>query len=165
MDIQHLMQIIQAAPSAMKVLLIHLDILGLVSVDNYTNPSLEKTTATGSVAPTKLADVETWIDDWRNLFDGLAPYKLSMGKGNKQRCIERMRLFTELVSANKARIFLATQSYIQDCIKHNRTSKMPEYFILPQSPTKISDRDIRTGDLYEWFNNQPTYKDISTLDV
>lgn len=168
MSIQEYLKEVQS-PEVIPKVLILLDVLGLAHVENKLNPTLETTLPKSSSNSMTTIEVEDWIDDWRMLFEEkLKPYNLSMGLGNRQNCINRMKLFTQKVSSSIDKIYLATEGYIEDCISKNRKSKLPEYFILPQSSSKIESRDMKTGDLYDWFvkaleNNIP--KDITSFDI
>jgi len=167
---QQLIQIVDSNELAMKCLLLHLDLLGEIELHDRLHPMKETAyllKETEQVKP--LEAVELWIDEWRDLFNILNTYGLSMGLGNKQNCIDRMNLFMTKVSNTsdmKERVMTATRRYLQDCIEKGRTGRKPEFFILPQGDGKISNRDIRTGDLYEWYTkSDDTFKDISIYDV
>ena len=142
-------------------LLIHLDLCGLIKVKNKIDPTLEESELVHNEKPQRNLEVEDWIDEWRNLFVQLEPYNLCIGLGNRQVAIQRMKIFTERVSNDVDAIFKATRKYLDDCRKSERIAKLPQYFILPQAAGNIDRRDIRTGDLYEWF----TKPENNTLDV
>lgn len=142
-------------------LLIHLDLCGLIKVGNRLDPTLENSELVHREEPLKNLEIEDWIDDWRNLFMQLEPYKLCMGLGNRQVTIHRMKMFIDRVSGDVNAIFKATRRYLEDCKHNERLAKLPQYFILPQAAGNVEKRDIRTGDLYEWF----TKPESNNLDV
>ena len=153
-------------------LLLNLDLNGKIRLGDKQSPSLEtaELISTATKLQTKPELVEDWIDEWRKLFDKvLSPHGLSMGLGNKQVCIQRMQMFVNKVSDNKEKIFEATKAYLNDCVKHKRLGKLPQYFVLPQDAGPVHLRDIKTGELYDYYtnliNNVDMYKDISNYDV
>lgn len=137
-------------PEVVPKVLLLLELNDLVEVKNRQFPDIQSTTTTLDASPE--VSIETWIDDWRAQFNSLLnPYDLSMGLGNRQNCINRMKLFMDRVGDDIELIFEATEAYLKDCISKRRKAKMPEYFILPQSQAKLESRDIKTGDLYDWY--------------
>jgi len=159
-------------PSLLPKILLILDIEGLVTVRDRINPSLENSTLNGYLVhseTTEEQEVESWIDDWRNMFtEKLGPYRLCIGIGNRQTCITRMLLFLNKVSSDIELIFEATELYLNDCIENNRLSKLPQYFILPQTNGKLEKANLKEGDLYEWFGKAlkgESNKDISVHDA
>lgn len=140
---------------ALKALLIHLDVLEEIVVHDKTNPTLAFSDLVGTFTIKDTVDCDLWINDWRNMFtEMLDPYGLSMGIGNRQNCIDRMTIFLDRVGTNIDVIFAATEAYLRDCIDKGRKSRLPEYFILPQGDGKLTNRDIRTGGLYEWYTRE-----------
>ena len=164
---QQLIQIVEGNELAMKCLLLHLDLLGIIELHDRQNPMKETAYLINSKEQvTQSEAIELWIDEWRDLFNTLNPYSLSMGLGNRQTCIDRMQMFVTRVGNSKERIMEATRKYLIDCIEKRRTGRKPEFFILPPGDGKISNRDIRTGDLYEWYTKSDGYaNDISIYDV
>ena len=96
-------------------------------------------------------EIEDWIDDWRNLFN-IPELKGSIG--NRQNCLNRMKILIANYQYNKQQIFEASNLYLQECIDLNRYIKSPENFILspglntyPVFPileyiNKLSDQNI-----------------------
>jgi hypothetical protein len=156
-------------PQVVPKILLLLDLNDLVNIGNKQAPTLENTELIGKPKISQpLEDwIYEWIDEWRKLFDTMmTPYKLSMGIGNRQNCVNRMKIFIERVGNDKEKIFSSTRAYLKDCISKNRLAKMPEYFILPQSPTRIESRDIKTGDLYEWYiKSLESEVDLTSYDI
>lgn len=166
MNLEQVKAILSECPVCLGTLLLNLELNGYIKLDNKQQPTLETAHLLKEKKIEKVASVDSWIDDWRALFTKvLAPHNLSMGIGNRQTCLLRMEMFTNQVSSNKDLIYQATKAYLADCIKHNRLSKLPQYFILPQDSGSLSSRDIKTGELYDYYcnilNNHEHYKDIS----
>lgn len=87
---------------------------------------------------------ESWISDWRAKFK-LAP---KGNIGNKAKTIDNMKWFIRETGATYELIDRATDSYISFCIRNNRYSREPQYFI-HKSDTKRA-KSLANSDLYEW---------------
>ena len=169
MEINQLIELVEKDEDILKALLIHLELKGLVDLQNRLNPTLSTCSLIDKRKTTMPTNPSIWIDKWRGKFnDTLNPYGLSMGIGNRQMCLERMELFIQKVGNDVEAIMDATDMYLKDCIDKGRKGKKPEFFILPQDVGKISGRDFRTGDLYEWYNkvlSGETNDDISITQI
>lgn len=76
-------------------------------------------------------EVETWIDDWRNLW----PTGVKSGgrpvRGDKKGCLAKMKRFIKDYDYSKTEIFEATEIYLFDKRRENyRYMTCADYFIL-----------------------------------
>lgn len=126
-----------------------------IQTENLQAPSITNCFISSKVTTMTEDELKQFVISWRELFRNL-PKNLNIGMGTLNKQIERMKLFVTKVSSNKEKIIAATENYINDCIQHNRISKLPEYFILEQQKGNLDKADLTLSLLYEFMMHRNT---------
>lgn len=157
-----LLLLFQSNPTIAAEFLIKMHMAGAVVLTNLESPSLANASINISYAPEKPLDIESWIDDWRQLWlTVLNSHKhllLSKGRpGTRNRCLKLMTEFCKKYNYTKEEIFEATTMWLNDLKTigiNGRLAKNPEGFLAPHDMSKIANKDFESGELYEYLTNR-----------
>lgn len=157
-----LLLLFQSNPTIEKEFLIRMHIAGVVELTNLESPSLASASIKTDYAPEKPIDVDSWIDDWRQLWpDVMQSHKhllLSKGKaGVRGRCLKLMTEFCKRYNYTREEIFTATTMWLNDLKllgTNGRLAKNPEGFLAPHDMSRLANKDFESGELYDYLTNK-----------
>lgn len=99
----------------------------------------------------KKTDVDIDFIEWWDYWKQTVPEPLSMGMGTKNTAKKHYTMFRNKYNYNNEEILTATRAYINDCIKHNRKTKLPQWFLKPQHA-----KDFDESELINWLTSNTT---------